>query len=117
MIISNSAFKNGRLIRESEETDAEVQERLNDLDDSEIYDNDINQGLTTEATGLYKITANDPPEDFKKTVIKAFETGEKMAENKYGVGEGMAAAFFGKFYKLFNNSLKSVECLNNNIII
>lgn len=109
MIISNSAFKNGRLIRESEETDAELQERLNDLDDSEIYDNDINQGLTTEATGLYKITANDPPEDFKKTVIKAFETGEKMAENKYGVGEGMAAAFFGKFYKLFNNSLKKIK--------
>ena len=77
-------------------------------DEGLLTDDEINQGLI-EASGVYKLTKNDPPEDFKKTVIKAFEAGEKMAENKYGVGEGVKAAFFGKFYKLFNNSLEKIK--------
>lgn len=107
MIISSDAI-NRKYIKESEETNEKIQERLDDFDDAElIFDNDINQGLE-EASATYRL-ASDPPEDFKKTVIKAFEAGQKMSENKYGVGEGSLAAFFGKFYKLFNNSLDRIK--------
>lgn len=100
----------GAMVTESvTETPEEVKERLDDLDDGTlVFDNEINQGLN-EAEGFYTLTQSTPPEDFKKTVLKAFKAGENMAENKQGVGEGAAAAFFGGFHKLFVKSQKNIE--------
>ena len=84
MIISNSAFKNGRLIRESEEADAEVQEHLNDLDDSEIYDRNY-----------YRLTDQSEAEirRFYRENILLYNSDDSLETGADDILEGMEVAY------------------------
>lgn len=63
-----------------------------------------------EATGNEVLTPTEnPPADFKKSVIKAIKAGEKMAENKCGVGEGVGDAFWGTFRKHFHKTAERID--------